>query len=781
MANMSQQSDAALPAPTPSAAHLLRSWFDRRMLQVTGVYLAGAWPFFQFVQWLVNRYVLSPHLVDACLLLLLILLPSILLVAHASEKHGGWTRLQKIGIPCNLVGAVILLLVLFGGKDMGSAQKTVTVTDDDGTAVERVIPKSEFRKHVAVFFFDNASGEADLDWLRSGIPEALYADQSQDLFMTVKPQGYFTERIQQAGFASGFGVPLALQQQIAKEHQADHVLNGTIHAAEDGYRLETRLYRAANGKLIETRTFEGADPLALVDRIGVQMKRDLEIPSHHIENTTDLPAAEVLTRSLEAFRKYVEGDYARTFGQDPETAEALFEEAVTLDPTFAFAHLQRAQLYMNQHRMQEGLEAYQTVQQYSYRVPERIRYAVNCAVFFLNRQPEETLQAVRQWITLFPDDTEGYDFLAKILGWRGETDKAIAARRQVLELDPNQPDQLLRIGDLLRDAARYDEARQAYADYVERVPDSPRGYARLGRALGALGDLDGKLAAYRQALVHAPDDPEIITALAAVQLQRGAFDEADDLYRRALNSSRTPRERYDAQVALAWYLEVRGQQQALLEQLRASWETQAEYDTPTDIARTRAMRAHQFAEAGAAQEAEAFIAEARANPAAADGFFAVNLDIWEAFTLCHLGRPGEALPLLDEARADVETYGMDVGTWLEQSRGLAYEKLERWAEAEAAYVAYLDERPSSAYGWTRLGTVRLARDNAQGAIDAFREALRFYPSYPEAHLRLAQTFTKQGKPDAARTHLDQALAAWAEADADYDLAAEARALLASIS
>lgn len=780
MANGSPQPEVVLAASADSPG-FLQSWFDRRLLQVAGVYLASAWTFFQFVQWLVNRYVLSPYLIDVCLWLLLLLLPSALLVAHAGKRHGGWSRLQKVGIPCNVGVAAGLLLIGFQGKDLGSAQETVTLTDANGNAIERVVPKSEFRKHVAVFFFDNETGSAEADWLQHAIPHALRVDLTQDLFLSFKAPNMYSERIREAGFASGFGLPLALQRQIAKENRADYVLNGTIQPAATGHRIETRLYRAQNGRLLETRTFEGTDLLTLVDQISVQLKHDLSIPSSHIETVVDLPVEELLTASPDAFRNYSEGFYAYEFGQDPAHAEVLLDKAIATDPTFAFAHIQRGNMLLNQQRAREGLAAFQTVQQYSYRVPERLQYAVNMAVFFFNRQPEEALQAAAQWTTLFPDDTEAFNALAQVHAWRGARDEAIAARRKILELDPNQPQQFAHIGNLLIQDARYPEALEAYDEYIERIPDDADGYLRRGEALGLMGDLEGEHDAYRQALVIEPNDTKILANLAYVQLQRGFFEESRDLYEQAVAASRTPLERYEAQASFAQYYALRGNHTTYLDLLEASWTTMAEYATDLDVMRTKASRAPYITEAGRPDLAQAFLADVRAHPASQDGLLRLNLDIWEAYTLIYTGHAEEALPMLEETRANVERYGLEIGIWLYQTQGLAFEHLERWEEAATAFEAYLEQRPASAYGWTHLGDIRFAQGAYEKAAAHYREALRFYPSYPTAHLGLARVLQAQGKLDDARRHLDEALKAWENAEETEKDAAEARALHATLA
>ena len=48
--------------------------------------------------------------------------------------------------------------------------ESITIEDENGNLVQKVIPKSEFRKKIATFFFENETGDSTLDWLRYGLP-----------------------------------------------------------------------------------------------------------------------------------------------------------------------------------------------------------------------------------------------------------------------------------------------------------------------------------------------------------------------------------------------------------------------------------------------------------------------------------------------------------------------------------------------------------------------------------------------------------------------------------
>ena len=783
-ASESQGATAALRAPSPSSG-FVQSLIDHRIPQIVGVYLAGAWTFFQFVQWLVNRYVLSPYLVDACLLLLLLLLPTAILLTLDNRSKAGnrFKKLQTVGVPCNVAGAALVLALVFWGKDLGSAQETVTVTDASGNEVERVVPKSAFRKRIALFAFENETGDPELDWLKGGFPLLLDADLEQDPFLVVRSPTNFAERIRQAGFEEPSGLPLALQREIAEEYRLDHLLTGSISQDDGGtYRLTTELRNTKTGRLKEKHTFEGGDLMALADEAAAELKQDLDIPKQHLEETVDLPAAEVTTSKLPAFQAYSHALDALIFEDDYAASAELLDEAVAEDPTFALAHLVRAQVLSAQQRQEEALEAMAAAQRHDYRLSEQDRFDLNARRLFLSKQPAEALRVAEQWSTLYPNDTEALGRLAWLYEVRGEPDEAIAALRKINELDP-QAARHLKIGDLLLEEGRHEEALAAYQTYADLYPKKEVGYTHIGRARRAMGDFEEEQAAYQKALVVAPDDPEVLGRLGESLLRAGAFDQALGRLESALDRSRTPQERLGTLQKVIMYHALRGAYEDLFTTTEAFFDHLATLAPPTSVLLARAGFAPSYAEAGHMREAEAAIAAAEASPAyQSSDIYALNVELWRVLTRLEQDRTEGADEVLEEAEALIASYGLDEPI-LDYFRGLIYQHLGQHDQAVAAFRAFVEEGEGSPVfedGWIQLGEVYHEQGKAQEAERHFREALRLYPSHPEAHLGLAKVLLEGGRTSEARRHLDRALEAWAVADDDHEEAGEAKALLAAL-
>ena len=116
------------------ASAVIQDLLQRRTPQYIALYLGASWGVVQFMAFLEDRYLLSPHLTNLVLLLVTLLLPSVALFAYLHGRPGRdrWGKLEKVGIPVNVALTLIVLFVVFSGKELGAVTTTVTVEDEPG-------------------------------------------------------------------------------------------------------------------------------------------------------------------------------------------------------------------------------------------------------------------------------------------------------------------------------------------------------------------------------------------------------------------------------------------------------------------------------------------------------------------------------------------------------------------------------------------------------------------------------------------------------------------------
>ena len=752
--------------------------FRRRIPQILGAYLIASWAVLEFADFAVNRYVLSPYLVDFAFALLALMAPSVLLLAwfHGAPGRDSWTRVEKIGIPLNLALAGIVLFGVFQGRDLGAATTTVVVADEEGNEIERVVPKSEFRRNVALFPFDNVSADTSLGWLQHGMPLAIYHDLRQDIFFDVQHAAYFAERLREAGYTAGVDVPLALQREIAKETHRNYFLTGTIGEAEGDIVVETSLYDAARGRLVSEASVSGTDPFAMADSLSLRLKRDLEIPDQHVEESTDLPVAELITASSAAFRGYVAGYHAVVFDGDWERAIRSLNSAREEDPSFAYAHMMAYVVLLLANRGPEGQEAVKAAVEHDYRLAERDRFAAKINYYHLVRQDIEKAVAVARMQTeLFPDDVEGHSSLAQLLALQNDRPAAIGEYEKILELDASQYDVLQAIGGLYESMGEFESALDYYSRYVERFPDSERSFRVVGNLYRQLGEHEQARANYERALLVDPGSVESLIALGSLEHTTGRMPEAEARYDEALEAASTSEQRAAVLEGLQQFHDWRGQVRKAIEYRARRNETlQRSTHPPVQTAVDRLVSLDLFVRAG---EPEA----ALDSLATLQGSLEPPLDVLGSLGAVVVFSELEDAERLSEAVTALNQMIAALG--FEHLRTLALEAEGRLSELEGdcesgleKYSAALALDPARAGLHTKIGRCERKLGRLDEAAASLAGTLKVRPADAEALLELALVKEEAGDREAALEQVDAALEVWAEADEGFEPAAEARAL-----
>ncbi len=511
------------------SASFFKELWRRRVPQIFGIYLAVGWGILEFADWLVNRYVLSPHLIDLALVAWATMIPTVLLISwyHGAPGRDRWTKAEKIGVPLNIAFAAVVMIAAFGGRSLGAATTSVTVEDEAGATVQRTIPKGEFRKRVAVFYFDNESGDTTLDWLSYAIPLGIQDDLLQDMFIVVRTAWpFFSERLDEAGYPEGVGLPLTLQKQIADELHLDYFVSGRLSGGPDALSVTSGLYETRRGKLQQERSFTGRDLFEVIDQSSTQLKRDLELPEQHIEETDDLPFAEIMTGSPLAYRRFISG-WRALEAEDWDGAARGFAAAAAEDPSYSYANLMLYVASLFRNDSETMVSALEAAMQHSYKLPERYRFTMKAAYYrFVKQDPEKTLAVANMHAELFPEDILAHQVLLQLYAQQGDHEKAIASAERILELDPGEFDMLRTIGELYQAMGQFARAASYFERYAQQFPEDPEAFNDLGDLSRIQGEHEAALDYYERALLLDPANVSVIIDIARTEGSLGRLAEA---------------------------------------------------------------------------------------------------------------------------------------------------------------------------------------------------------------------------------------------------------------
>jgi hypothetical protein len=288
--------------------------------QILAAYLVAAWTFLQFVDWLLNRYNLSPNWVDLMLWTFIGIIPSLLIYLYHRERiNNGIVKLrEKILIPFNIILLGVVLFFAFGNTDLGATTKNVTFENAYGNLETKTFTKEEFREGIAIYNFEQLQKkDSTFSWLKFGIGKILSEDLRQN--KNLSPESNYrvrtTDKIRDASLFY------------------DKYVDGEFKIEDDNFTIKTFIRKATNAKILKEKVFSGTNLFNLIDELSVFIASEIDKKSSL--QYIDLPVSEYMTNSLKALEAYAKDNY---------------DEAYRIDKTFSLAYLEDAKAIMSQNR-----------------------------------------------------------------------------------------------------------------------------------------------------------------------------------------------------------------------------------------------------------------------------------------------------------------------------------------------------------------------------------------------------------------------------------------------
>ncbi len=761
------------------AVDAIRNLLARRVPQILGIYFGASWVLIEFVSFLVDRFALSPHLITLCLVVLGAMVPTVFLLAyfHGAPGPNQWATAEKIGIPVNLLAVAALAALVFSDKPLGATTETLVLETEEGETIERVVAKSEFRKKLIAFNFQNESGDAELDWLQSAISLALLLDLEQDPFVDVGGYKGLQEKLARSGYPNGVGLPISLQSSIAGDSHSDYFVSGSFTREGDSLTVATSLYETRRQRLMAEARVSGVDVMELVDRLSVQLRRDLEIPERHIDEIRDQRVADLLTESPEAFKLQMIAYNEIVVKRDWNSALEYLERAVQEDPTSAFAQYQLALVYLLSGQRQKADSAAELTMQHLYRFPERWQYDIKYMYYeIIEPDPDKRFAVANMKAELFPEDIDAHSLLAREYSNRQLRDKAIAEYEAILKIDPSQYEYLRSIGYRYMEAGEFGKAQDYLQRYADAVPNNYAPFKALGDLYANMGEHERARFYHERALIIDSDNVQVMNALATALYNLGELAESLEQHLAALEAARTVTERAGAHWALSYHYNARGQLRQALDHKELEWSLREEY-LPANVvlAEIKLRSLELYANAGLANLALETIrdAERKLEPPF-NGFIALAyLDLYLA-----LEDADRAEAALADARSWVERMGWG---WfradLLAGEGRIHELRADYPEAIDSYREALKLTPTDVRLNRSIGRCLRQLGRLEEAEEQLLINLKRTPYNSRTHYQLARVYADMGDKGRALEHLATASRVLENADPECEVAQEVRAML----
>lgn len=546
------------------------------MIPALGVYVASCWVVVEILDRLVERYELSPYVTDMVFWGLYSLLPAVALIAWSYGRPGKdtATKAQKVGVPINLLATAALLFVLFGGKETGPAPATEALVE---TPVEVAAePESEAtqRERLAVFFYENESGDSELDWLQYATTALLTQDLTQDPYLSANSPygnwrtGYYA-RLRAAGFENGVGAPASLLRDIARDANRRYFVEGSLRRDGEDLVVATRLWDADSMRRVTEFEQRGWDLYALLDEASSRIRASLDLPSIGSDSYEDLPLAETYGESTAAMEAYIRGLNRRMLDNDIPGAIGELDTAIAEDGSFVMAYMAKASMLLEVGDMAGAGAVLTEAQRLDYRLPATDRAALTSMLFRTTGQSDRLIEFTRLQVEL-TGEAIWHAQLGELLMVNDEREEAREQFRLALEKDALNTNILLVLSDLERSFDNLDGAIDYARRYQEARPTDMGASIKLGDLLRDTGDLEGAEARYREAALL--EDDTVIPLLRShiIAARLGDDAKARALLEQALTRSETPAQMASVHMMAAQYEARLGRIDAAVDQMRAA-------------------------------------------------------------------------------------------------------------------------------------------------------------------------------------------------------------------
>jgi len=468
--------------------------FKRRVPHTLGIYIAGCWTIVQIVGWIISRYLISPHLVDLCLITMVSFIPSVCLISyyHGTSGRDRWQPIERIAIPLNIIVSIIMVVIVFAPKDLGAQTESITLEDENGNVIQKVIPKNEFRKKIATFFFENETGNSTLDWLRYGLPWLCDEDINQDLYLSHITQNYFNNKIDNAGYNRSSKLPLSLKMKIAKSLNNQYFLDGSFNIMDDTFIVISNLYNTKNGSLVAENRFVESNLFTLVDKLVNQLKIDLSIPLQYLETTKDLPVNSITTDNIKALASYIQGELIWS-DNNRDSAFTLLTNAIKHDKYFLHAHARLSELKMSALRDESWSDHWEIILKGIDKLSDRTKFSYKRDYYMINGDEESYKKVVTMHVQLYPHDIEAHSSLVEV--YRNENnpnrwDNVINEYKIMLDIDPEKYELYKWIGDSYNNKNDFDNAIKYYVKYSKIFVNDPGILSKISYAYWQLGNYE---------------------------------------------------------------------------------------------------------------------------------------------------------------------------------------------------------------------------------------------------------------------------------------------------
>jgi tetratricopeptide (TPR) repeat protein len=280
------------------------------------------------------------------------------------------------------------------------------------------------------------------------------------------------------------------------------------------------------------------------------------IDNHKVASAAaDTGAADATASSGKILTTTASDEARKEFLQGRDLAERLliqdsiqhFDKAISLDPNFALAHLNRANVSPTAKEFFEHLKHAVSL---SDKASDGERLLILGTEAGANGNAAKQKETLEKLVAAYPNDERARFTLGGYYFGQQDFDSAILHYKRATELAPKYSPAYNILGYALRQKENYAEAEQSFKKYIELIPNDPNPYDSLAELFLKMGKFDDAIAQYRKALTIDPNFINSHLGIGAALMYQGKADEAAAEFNKITSKARSDGERRTALFAL---------------------------------------------------------------------------------------------------------------------------------------------------------------------------------------------------------------------------------------
>jgi len=204
----------------------------------------------------------------------------------------------------------------------------------------------------------------------------------------------------------------------------------------------------------------------------------------------------ITTSSEEARKEYLAG---RDLQEKLRITDSIqhFDKAISLDPTFALAELNRANVSPTAKEFFDHLKKAVSL---SEKASDGERMLIQATEAGTNGNQTKQRETLERLVATYPNDERAHFNLGGYYFAQQDYKQAISHYKKATELDPTYSTAFNILGYAYRQDENYNEAENAFKKYIELIPNDPNPYDSYAELLLKMGRFDEAITQYKKAL-----------------------------------------------------------------------------------------------------------------------------------------------------------------------------------------------------------------------------------------------------------------------------------------